>query len=495
MENRVIFLQPGLIGCYQRIKGFYVVEQEWTISGDKVPEQFKLHLRERLHATFSLIVDLPEEECHLEELKNIGLRDRRHVVQRLKNKRFKNALLFKTEFTGPSTDKRLLMSSIDGNSLCENLIAALMENQVCLSAIHSPTTLTPLIAKQVLVNNDACLVIISLHNGYRLVACSGRSVIFTRRIAGTRSAVEDSVTLQRGLHETLQYLHRQHPSWKPSVVSIGQSAVVDELKSNSDLADGSHPLVQIKCIDQPECLSVTAEPPESLLSNSLAKSGRGYADKSHCRAYMRHKVRNICAAMALCSMAGAATSTAVADKLSDNQEIVASSYRHSVSAFNSEIGNLEAFYEQPVEAVRQALVAARLVDLGSQEPVDTLRALGSSVNQQSDISISSVIWVADEPINETQFENVTTPSEFQELVSLEQIYRVTLAGSVSGAPESAFNQFESFVAALRSASTDPSVVVVEAPFGQGNHYRSSGSDSGADQSEFVIEISNRNIEQ
>ena len=59
---------------------------------------------------------------------------------------------------------------------------------------------------------------------------------------------------------------------------------------------------------------------------------------------------------------------------------------------------------------------------------------------------------------------------------------------------SALEQFESFISYLRDASSDPSIVVVETPFGLGNQRRTTNTDYLAEKAEFVLEISNERVE-
>lgn len=515
MEKRVLFLQPGRLVCYcshdshGHNRGIsrtdcadygYVVDKEWEIIGDKLPARFRHYLQNNLHSQYSIVFDLPEEECHQAELKVTTYRDRRHVVERLKRKRFENSLFSKASIAGSASDRFLLMFGVDRNELCQSLLTEIESVGVSLRSIHSSTLLTPEIVKSVPAHNNDLLVVIPLHACFRLVACSGTSVLFTRQVTASarldiNSSIDHYHTLNHSLEETLVYVQRQHALWKPSIVFVGKEAVAEKLKSLRSSLPVASQVAEISSYYSSRNPVIRNTTVEALLIHASAQAGRGYAQKAHRIVYVGRRVRSICAALALCGLAGAATSTAVANKLNNAHEVVSDSYRQSNTVLADDIARLESSYEQPVEAVRQALVAARLLELSSQEPLEFLQELALNVNRQSDISMSSVRWEADDIIDETLLVTLQEPPETLESVSLEQIYRVSLTGVVKGTPESVFDQFESFVSVLRDATNNPSVVVVEAPFGLGERRRTTGRDFRADQGKFVLEITNEKVER
>lgn len=115
--------------------------------------------------------------------------------------------------------------------------------------------------------------------------------------------------------------------------------------------------------------------------------------------------------------------------------------------------------------------------------------------QQSGVSVTSVSWEAQEITSETLFGSRLPDETSFETVPMEQIYRSTIAGVIAGTPDVALENFEFFVSVLRDISSDPSVVVVETPFGLGAQHRTTTNDYSAKQGEFVVEISNQSIER
>jgi len=157
MKKCIVFLQPNRITCYCKSAAGYLIDQEWTIAADELPSDFSDYLAGNRYAEFTLLLDLPEEECHLQDLKATGFRDRRHIIERLKSRRFENSLLTNSTIARFRQNVTLLLTVIDNNTLCESLIKTLSTAGICLKAIHSATTLTPILAKRVAARKGAQL--------------------------------------------------------------------------------------------------------------------------------------------------------------------------------------------------------------------------------------------------------------------------------------------------------------------------------------------------
>ena len=497
MKKCIVFLQPNRITCYCKSAAGYLIDQEWTIAADELPSDFSDYLAGNRYAEFTLLLDLPEEECHLQDLKATGFRDRRHIIERLKSRRFENSLLTNSTIARFRQNVTLLLTVIDNNTLCESLIKTLSTAGICLKAIHSATTLTPILAKRVAARKGAQLFIFPFLGCYRLVACMDSSVLFTRRIplqCESSSFVHDCPLLHKSLEETVNYVQRLHQEWMPSVVLIGSSDAADQLRS---LRKSSITTSQLKELRSylPDLTNTDRTSVETLLMSVVTPGGCGYASPRHRRVYLRHKFRSLCAALALCGVGGVVSSVAFADKINKTHGVVAERYQRSVSELTNDIAYRESHYEHPVEAVRQALVTARLLELrANHHPVEFLSALVPGV-QQSGVSVTSVSWEAQEITSETLFGSRLPDETSFETVPMEQIYRSTIAGVIAGTPDVALENFEFFVSVLRDISSDPSVVVVETPFGLGAQHRTTTNDYSAKQGEFVVEISNQSIER
>jgi len=140
-------------------------------------------------------------------------------------------------------------------------------------------------------------------------------------------------------------------------------------------------------------------------------------------------------------------------------------YSRSALVLSNDVESIQSTYEQPVEAVRQALVTARLVEMSTAyKPLEFLQGMAESVQLHADVSINRVQWEVEEVVSETAIVDSLSKTKPLEKLYLERIYQATLSGTVLGTPETALREFESFVSMLRSANSDPSILVVETPF-------------------------------
>jgi len=66
-----------------------------------------------------------------------------------------------------------------------------------------------------------------------------------------------------------------------------------------------------------------------------------------------------------------------------------------------------------------------------------------------------------------------------------------VSGSIEGNAASVLDRFETFVSKLRNTSAEPSVVVVEAPFGLAEDRKTTAADMNANDAVFVIDLVRR----
>jgi len=531
MERRVLFLQPDRLTCYRIERDSVVAEQHWKTDRNRLPEDLRPWLNRIRQTEFNLLIDLPEEECHLESFKAVSRRDQRHLVAKMQNKRFENALVSKASVKGSSSNVSVLLSGVAEHKICAELIGQLEQAGVCVRAVHSPLTLMSAVTRLSHSGSGACLFFIPLQGCYRLVACVNSFVFFSRRIVvQCKSAnvepgadqAEKNDALKSALTETLVYLQRQQiEGWKtPELV------VPDELLAANRLKEVINPLVEsglasgIKGYQSGVVLraETNREPVrmpiqmveanshsnwsigqcsvEAMLASAACRCGNGYATRAHRSAYTTRKVRNICAALALCGLGGAVSSASLARKITGQHETLAATYSLSATSLLSTVAGDEAGYEHSVEAVRQAMVTAKLIELGSMyTPIEFLNDLAENVNKVSGVSVNSVHWEMEDFINDTSLTEMLDQPVDAKALNVEQVYQATVTGVVHGNPGAALTAFESFVSTLRGANADPSVVVVETPFGLGNQDKTTMSSLSDASGQFVLELSTTRLAQ
>lgn len=535
MDRRVLFLQPDRLTCYRQEKNGVVAERQWLIDLDGLPEDLRPYLKHARQSEFNLLIDLPEEECHLESFTTISRRDQKHLIAKIQNKRFENALLTKADVTGSGMNQSklsLLLSGIAKHKICADLIRLLDQLEICVRAVHSPLTLTSALAKLSRSSKGACLFVIPLQGCYRLIACIDSFVFFNRRIDvpyESRGAdfkaeqKEKSDLLKSCLTETLVYLQRQHmEGWDTPVLIVpdralatscfkdvfkqmADSDLVSEVRSyqsvsvaDSDLIQGQKQESKLNAPDSD--LPFNDWSATALLAAAASSCGNGYARRKHRAAYTTRKIRNVSAALALCGICGAVSSVAVAHKLTTQYEELMATYSQSTVALQNTVAEYDSasenIYEYSVEAVRQAMVTGRLIEMGTlHTPIEFLNELAENVHENAGVSISSVEWEVEDLLNADSLTEMLVQPVAIEALDLEQVYQATVSGVVQGNPATALTTFESFVSTLRRANADPAVVVVETPFGLGSQDKTTMSSLSGATGHFLLELSAAGVER
>lgn len=534
MERRILFLQPYKLICYRLEQGGIAFDQQWCIEAEQLPEDLRLYLSGTRHCEFNLLIDLPEEECHLEPLKAVSRRDQKHLIAKMQSKRFDNALLSKPDVMRNGGSVSLSLTGVVRHKICADLLRQLEQTEVCIRAVHSPLTLTPALAGLSDSGKGACLFIIPLKGCYRLVACVNSFVFFNRRIPvsgntqnsepGADKKTESNV-LTDCLAETLLYLQRQQVAgWAtPALIfpaeclpagslnevfkPLTESGQVCDIRSYRPEAIVGQRQICLRQICQGKRRVVKPEEPSratpaesysasAMLASVALHCGNGYATKKHRSSYTARKVRNVCAALALCSIGGAVSSAAVARKITLEHDSLVTTYNQSATALQNTSADSDPVYGHSVEAVRQAMVTARLIETGSlYTPMEFLNELAVNVHNMSGVSVRSVQWEVEDLLNDTSLTEVLAGSGEKQRMDVEQVYRATVSGIVEGNPDIALATFESFVSTLRHANADPSVVVVETPFGLGSMEKTTTSSLSGATGKFVLELSTGGAER
>ncbi len=496
MKKYFLCLQPSLLTCYSADKGTFTRLSQWNLPDDELPDSLRAFLTDNREAEYVLLFDLPEEECYLQDIKSHGFLDRRQIIEKLSAKRFPDSLLSFASIAGTRQRRSVQLSGVDSNPVLANLLALLSVCQISLGAVHSVTTLVKLLVKKISAEQSAQLFVVKFRDCYRLIGCLDAVVLFSRRvdIAASKHSTDCHFNLlQTSVEETLVYLQRLHEGWVPDVVLIGPSESADRLRAG---LQASNSIKLVNNIQSHLPLNAVAGSCDSevLLMSVATRAGCGYARSSHRQAFITRRIRNMGAALLLCAIGSAASSIAVAEKVRGARLDIADRYDQLAESLDSNSIDLLAHYDYPVEAVRQSLVTARLLDVMSENrPLDVLQEVSAGV-LRSDVSISSVSWENTAVIDATLLmkhladaEQPLSENIAVQQVPLQQIYKATVSGVVGGSPEMALDRFQAFVSMLREISSRPTVVVVETPFGLGDQ-RTTNSDYVSEKSPFTVEI-------
>jgi len=473
MARRVLLLKPGKLSLLCIEKDDIYTERCWSFSGSDVPVSVGVHLSCNNQFVYSLVLDLVSEEGHFETIPSVSFRDKKHLLKRLQAKHFSTGLVAAVHSRGHQKTGGVLVTGISEDALLLNVLEVAEQSGVLLRAIDSPLTLIGKLCKQLVKNKGAQLLVIgSDHSRYRMIACIESCPVYNRQI---KADAKDSQSLNRSITETLAYLDRcDIAGWNtPGVTLLGAPGC--DVNNTSALLDSElvrHVSTLYSDIsverphDQSPVNSRSTDVIDKLYAAHAGKSGSGYASAQHRQSYLRRKFRSAMLAAAISAAGGSISTVAIANKIEAEYKELSANYRRSIESVSS-VDLQNDRYEYSVEAVRQALVTARLIELQSERsPVGFLSELSSVVGEEPSVSVSAVSW------------------ELQ----LNQLYRATVNGSIEGNSGSVLDRFEHFVSSLRRSSENHTVVVVEAPFGMDDNSKTTAADLTGNKAVFAIEL-------
>ena len=204
--------------------------------------------------------------------------------------------------------------------------------------------------------------------------------------------------------------------------------------------------------------------------------------------YLRRRFQSVAVAVAISLMGGAVSTVAVANKLETEYQSLSVDYQQAIESGNS-LDLHDERYVYSVEAVRQALITAKLIEIQSERsPVSFLSMLANVVGNETAVSVNSVEWHQEDFLDQKSLKAILEKPEDIEKMPIDQFFRATVGGSIEGNAASALDRFETFVSSLRNTSAEQSVVVVEAPFGLAEDSKTTTEDMIANEAVFTIEL-------
>jgi len=448
-----------------------------------------LHLSENKQCVYSLVIDLAAEEGYFEPIPSVSVRDRKHLYQRLQTKHFPSSILSCTDRDADRKSSGVLVSGFTDSAVLTDLLKQIEKAGALLQAIHSPLTLVRSLCKELNKNKGAHLLVVrSDHSRIRMIACIDAQAVFTRQVV----VATDPKCVTDGITETLTYLNRcEIHGWEtPLVTMLGFTKSDYRICEELTGALVESEAVKKVCGALPEgnCEKNSISVLDKLLAYASCRGQAAYAGSKQRHLYLRRKLRCIAAAAAISALGGAASTVAVANKLDFEHESLTNSYQQAVGSTDV-LMLQEERYEYSVEAVRQALITAKLIEAQSQgSPLNLFSELATVVSQEPGITLSSVSWHRQDELDDKSLQAIFNKPENIDKLLLNQFYRTSVTGSVEGAAGAALDRFESFVNSLRKTSTSPSVVIIEAPFGLGEHNKTTAADLTADTAVFTIEL-------
>ena len=492
MSKRILFLQAHQLSVFAVFKGGRVVpDTKFNLINKVIPAEVTRYISRHIDSTFTLVVDLMEEECHTESMPSIGLRDRKHYFNKLRAKYFSSPLLSCLKVIKNNKKSTVVISGLDQHEVCKTLLKILAKSGAMLHAIHSPVTLSQIFCKKFKLTGATLLVLQLDRHCFRLMACVETHVVISRRVEYSEqySDVQLLESLENSIQETLVYLDRQSTAgWEEPVISlIGEIAAEyvsgSDKSTNDDMEGGVDPGLPVVAIN-PQNIAQFAGTPESasryadvLIASVSLSTGKNYARAVHRTNYFRKKLHQTFLALGLSLMGGAVATAAVVSKVNSEYALLGDEYSQSTQVAKDSSSLIEVDYEYSVEAVRQALVTAKIIEMRSQHsPMVFLTEVSDVLVDTSGVSITSVAWERKDTLDAQSLGELLDQSSAVEVVPMEIFYTATVSGHISGSVSSSLDAFDSFVSRLRLSASDATVVVLEAPFGVSAQATTSMSD-------------------
>ncbi len=494
-DGHVLFLQPHRLIVFSSTNEKF----SWPIVNNEIPDELSVYLLANNRAVFDLIIDLAEEECHLEPLPSIGRQDKKHYMTRMRDKYFATSLLSMASAKQVAKKSEesdvVLIAGISHSVLCERLLEKLHGSESIVKAIHSPVTLVPKVCQSLGLTGAQLMVLHLDKKLYRLLACVNGFVVMNRRVEISESTDEGlSDALLTSIGETLVYIDRKAiPGWASPVVSLVKSDSDDSFSSVLKSALGAAAKFEFRHVFPNEGGRISVKPYSGesavqLLASVVDRGGCGYEQLEHRKFYNARKVRHVCFAISLSLFGGALSSAALATKAADQSTGLTERYGRSITLASANLNHND--HAPPVEAVRQAMVTSKLAEIRTQEtPVEFLSQLSSVVGNHPTVSIAAISWERQDLLDEESLQKILGATDLIEVLPIELVYQATVSGVVGGGTGSALDAFEAFVSNLRKSSASNAVEVIEAPFGMSQNAKTTATDIAESRGSFVVEIS------
>lgn len=483
-KYHVIFLQPHQVSVFICNNNGVELDRKWQVINDKTPLQLSAYLSINTDAVYSLLIDHSDEECHVESLPKLGVKNKKHYLDRLRSKYFVDSDL-SIIFQGQNNSERsAVVAGVSSNPLCEEALQLIKESRVILQSIHSPITLmsAKCIAKGAI--EGACLNIFATDNGcYRLIASFNSNVILNRRI-DIRDSIDVLPELKKNIEETRDYLMRMDTvGWVEPIVKVySASAGANQYARAKPFEVSQSSFADISSLDDALSQSQAALP----LAALAAASNRGYARNIHRRHYLKHKIKHAGIGLAISACFGVVSTAAIAAKLGQQYVALSEHHMQATQFADSAFADSGTDNNSPVEAVRQALVTAKLAELrATHSPITFMTELAAVLDPA--VTIDAVSWEREDLLDRQSLQAILEQSDSAQELPVNLFYRATLSGVINERAGSALDTFEAFVSILRLKNAGSNVVVVEAPFAMTNSARTSTSDLTGDGA-FVLEF-------
>lgn len=138
---------------------------------DEGLHEFDVYIAQFPQQTSAMLIDVIEEEFALETIPKLGIRDRKSLIDRRRQRKYRRAIYSLSQFQGKAdhgTDEfAVLHSAISNHELLDPWLQVILRHQVPLSGVYSVPLMAPAIFKKLFQTKQPALFV-AAHQGERL---------------------------------------------------------------------------------------------------------------------------------------------------------------------------------------------------------------------------------------------------------------------------------------------------------------------------------------
>ena len=221
--RRLLYLTSGRMDAFLWSAGIPVPEGSYSSADDGLPE-FRNYLERNIDSVFSLLVDVAEEDIHVETIPFLQGADRNAVIARKLGQTFFSSGLTASQSLGyrktERKEERVMLFALTNGNFLSPWLAVLGQTKIALSGIYSPLLLAPKLLKKNRLTDENCLLLTIQNRSLRQIYFEKGELRFSRltvikddSVSGvTRAIAEETVKLQQYVNnQARQYETSQQP--------------------------------------------------------------------------------------------------------------------------------------------------------------------------------------------------------------------------------------------------------------------------------------------
>jgi hypothetical protein len=408
-NRRALYICPGRVTIYHWSRG----NLDSTYSFDASAEgqaNFELYLAGMPDDVIYILVDTPDEEFRLDSIPHVMGGDRRALLNRKRNRHFRNAHYTYTEIQGRESggrrDDRVLFSCISNNEILEPWIALLLKYKVPVAGIYSVALLSKYLLPHLDESSGSSLIVSFERNaGLRQTYYKNGEFKFSRLVKAPRYGTSPYAPFVAGeMQKMLRYLRsmRQiNAEQDTNIYLLGDDALLGDLRKQTEDGGGiRHHYVSLKDLSnrlgmETEFIDPFAEVVYIYLLLDKCPSNL-YATGSDTSYYQMRRMRNSMLAASLVIIVASMIWGGLnfMDGMSLKQQALSADAK--ADFYNDRyIMAKERLPEIPLEPaqLKVAVDAARALKGYRVSPIDMMRTLSTGLEDFPEFRIDQIQWV------------------------------------------------------------------------------------------------------